>query len=275
VVTNRLPRRALTVFMGWFARIEQPLVRDLSIGAWQWFDPTLDLTEARKTRFTSLHDCFVRELRDGARPIDRAADVLVSPCDGIVGAHGRVDTGWMLQAKGERYRLAELLCDEGLAAAYVDGTYVTLRLTSAMYHRFHAPGDGEVNGVTYVPGDVWNVNPPALRRVARLFCRNERAILRLAVDGLSTPVLLVPIAAILVASIRLHVLGGVVRGCFTSHRPCACRVARGDELGWFEHGSTIVVIAPRGVALGASLRSGDEIRMGQPILRLADHDAHP
>lgn len=268
LVTNRLPRRTMTSVMAWFSRIEQPFIRDLSIAAWQWFDPALDLGEARKARFASLHDCFIRELRDGARPIDRDDAVLVSPCDGIVGAHGLIEDGWLLQAKGERYGLGELLRDEELAGRYVGGTYLTLRLTAAMYHRFHAPESGEVRRVTYVPGDVWNVNPPALRRVARLFCRNERAVISLAVDGLPMPLLLVPIAAILVASIRLHALGGApVRTATPSVRTCATRVSRGEELGWFEHGSTIVVIAPRGTTLHPSLRSGEVVRMGQPILR--------
>lgn len=267
VLTNRLPRRAITTFMGWFSRIEQPFVRDASIAAWRWFDPTLDLAEAQTTRFTSLHDCFIRELRDGARPVETAPHLLVSPCDAIVGAHGRISAGWVVQAKDERYRLGELLCDDALAAVYGGGTYVTLRLTSAMYHRFHAPDDGEVRRVTYVPGDVWNVNPPALRRVARLFCRNERAIVAMQVPGLEPPLLLVAVAAILVGSIRLHVLGGgAVRGLGPQVRECVQPVTRGQELGWFEHGSTIIVIAPRGLQLCASLRDGALVRMGQPLL---------
>ena len=267
VMTNRVPRRALTQFMGWFSRIRQPLIRDISIAAWRWFDPSLDLTEARHTRFASLHDCFIRELRTGARPVAGATDVLVSPADAIVGAHGRIAEGWVVQAKDDRYPLAELLCDPALATAYTGGAFVTLRLTAAMYHRFHAPEDGIVRRVTYVPGDVWNVNPPALRRVARLFCRNERAVVQLEVEGLSAPLLLVAVAAVLVASIRVHALGGLVRTERPSVRACASPVARGDEMGWFEHGSTIVVIAPPGIEPCERLREGTGIRMGEPLLR--------
>src|ERR1700752_1630381 len=79
LLTNRIPRRLLTQFMGWFSKIEQPLVRDLSIGLWRFFSD-LDLTDARKARFRSMHDCFIRELKDGARPIARQPDILVSPC---------------------------------------------------------------------------------------------------------------------------------------------------------------------------------------------------
>ena len=273
LVTNRLPRRAATTFMGWFSRIEHPLVRDLSIDAWRRLDPGLDLSDARKTRFTSLHDCFIRELRDGARPVDATPGVLVSPCDGIVGAHGTIDGDWVAQAKDERYRLGALLCDEALAATYVGGTYVTLRLTASMYHRFHAPDEGEVQAVTYVPGDVWNVNPPALRRVARLFCRNERAIVALGVRQTGPPLLLVAVAAVLVASIRLHALGGeAVRSGGPRRQRCAQRVRRGEELGWFEHGSTIIVIAPAGLGTHLAVRQGDLVRVGQPLL-VPDHEA--
>ena len=89
LLTNRIPRRLATQFMGWFSRIEQPVVRDLSIAVWRLFSD-LDLAEAKTTQFSSLHDCFVRELKEGARPIERGRDVLVSPCDAIVGACGAI-----------------------------------------------------------------------------------------------------------------------------------------------------------------------------------------
>src|SRR5712672_877445 len=90
LLTNRIPRRLLTRFVGWLSRIEQPLVRDLSIRIWRLFSD-LDLSEAKKQKFDSLHDCFVRELKEGARPVDRDPAVLTSPCDAIVGACGRIE----------------------------------------------------------------------------------------------------------------------------------------------------------------------------------------
>src|SRR5262245_1466356 len=115
LLTNRVPRRALTRFMGWFSRIEQPLVRDLSIATWRLFCD-VDLSDARKTRFRSLHDCFIRELKVGARPVVVDPDVLVSPCDAIVGASGRLADDVLLQVKGSPYTLEELLCDHEVAA---------------------------------------------------------------------------------------------------------------------------------------------------------------
>ena len=99
LLTNRIPRRSATRLMGWLSKIEQPLVRDVSIGIWRLLSD-LDLSEAKKTRFKSLHDCFVRELKEGARPIDPRPEMLTSPCDAIVGASGRIVDGVMLQVKG-------------------------------------------------------------------------------------------------------------------------------------------------------------------------------
>ena len=174
LLTNRVPRIALTRFMGWFSKIRNPWVCRASIAVWRLFTE-LDLRDAKLQHFDSLHACFTRELKPGARTVDPRPDVLASPCDGFVGAHGTVQAGTVLQAKGSPYRLAELLGSTACAAAFEGGSYVTLRLTSAMYHRFHAPCDGRIRHVSYIAGDTWNVNPIALQRVKALFCRNERA----------------------------------------------------------------------------------------------------
>jgi len=274
LLTNRIPRRLATQFIGWFSRIEQPLIRDLSIAAWRLFSD-LDLAEAKKSHFRSLHDCFIRELKDGARPIDGRADILVSPCDAIVGACGTIAGTKLYQAKGFPYTLQDLLCDRNLVETYRNGCYATLRLTSAMYHRFHAPHDGRIARVRYVSGDTWNVNPIALRRIERLFCKNERAVVPITLTASGQTVTLVAVAAILVASIRLHCIGGVLNRHDRGRNVIACdsqacnsEVRKGEELGWFEHGSTIIVFAPSGFTLCENIRNGVTIRVGQPLMRL-------
>jgi len=266
-LTNRIPRRALTRFMGWFSKIERPLIRDGSLAIFKLICAP-DLTEAKKPSFRSLHDCFIRELRDGARAIDRTGNVLVSPSDGIVGATGPVRDNTLLQVKGSPYTLHELVRAPELVAHYRHGTYVTLRLTAGMYHRFHAPHDGRVERVMHIPGDAWNVNPPALKRIDRLYCRNERAVLGLQLDCDQRPVTLVAVAAVLVAGIRLRFLDLPFER--NSDRatlmPCTARFQKGDELGWFEHGSTILVLAPPGYRLCNNVADGGPIRMGQPLL---------
>ncbi len=268
LLTNRIPRRLLTQFIGWFSQIEQPLVRDLSIGVWRFFSG-LDLSEAKATRFRSMHDCFIRELKPGARPIDQDPAVLVSPCDAIVGACGRVVGTELFQIKGFPYRLEDLLGDPELVAAHRNGRYVTLRLTSSMYHRFHAPHDCRVEQVTYISGDTWNVNPIALKRIEKLYCKNERALLRTRLASRHI-VTLVPVAAVLVASIRLHVLDVLLS---LKHRgpnvfPCDAPFCKGEEMGWFQHGSTIIVFAPDGFSLCEDVQEGATIRVGQRLMRL-------
>jgi phosphatidylserine decarboxylase len=267
LLTNRLPRRLATRFIGWFSKIEQPLVRELSIRAWRFFSD-LDLSEAKQTRFRSMHDCFTRQLKDGARPIDMDPNVLVSPCDAIVGASGSVTDGQVLQIKGFPYALADLLLDPAEAERYRDGCYATLRLTSSMYHRFHAPYDCRVESVTHISGDTWNVNPIALKRVERLFCKNERAVIRTRMAGL--PIALVPVAAILVAGIRLRFLNQMLRDHDGARRtfPCDAAISKGDEMGWFEHGSTIVVFAPAGFRICDTVRQGATIRMGHKLMQM-------
>ncbi len=268
LLTNRVPRHALTHFMGWFSKIRNPWLVRASLAVWRLFT-ALDLSDAKKQRFESLHDCFTRELKPGARSLDMDPQVLASPCDAIVGACGTVRAGNVLQAKGSPYRTQELFGRGERAAPFEGGTYVTLRLTSSMYHRFHAPHDGRVEHVSYISGDTWNVNPIALQRVQRLFCRNERAVISLRLAS-GAPLALVPVAAILVASIRLHFLDVLLhlRWPGPNEMPCDHAVSKGQELGWFEHGSTIIVFAPPGFALAPGIETGQGIRMGQALMRL-------
>ncbi|HTV52278.1 MAG TPA: archaetidylserine decarboxylase [Steroidobacteraceae bacterium] len=269
LLTNRIPRRTLTRLVGWLSRIENPLVVRTALALWRLFSD-LDLSEARTRHFRTLHECFTRQLQEGARPIDPDPRVVVSPCDGVVGACGHIESGMVLQAKGLPYALAELLGDERLVPPLAAGSYLTLRLTSSMYHRFHAPYDLRVERVTYISGDTWNVNPIALQRIARLFCRNERAVLHCRLEPSGMPLLMVPVAAILVASIRLHFLDVTLHLKYRGPNliPCDARLRKGEELGWFEHGSTILVFAPPGLRLARALESGKIVRMGQPLLEL-------
>jgi phosphatidylserine decarboxylase len=267
LLTNRVPRATLTRFMGWFSKIENPVIRDASIACWRMFSD-LDLSEAKKSEFRSLHDCFTRELKQGLRPADPDPSIVVSPSDGIIGAHGAIEDTELFQIKGAGYSLLDLLGDRGLVDAHRNGRFVTLRLTSSMYHRFHAPHDCRITQVTFIGGDTWNVNPIALKRIERLFCKNERAVIQTQLLS-GEKLTLVPVAAILVASIRLHfldvVLNAQTRG--PSVYPCDVTVHKGDELGWFEHGSTIIVLAPDRFEFCDNVREGARIKAGEPLLR--------
>ncbi|QZH74124.1 MAG: phosphatidylserine decarboxylase [Erythrobacter sp.] len=267
LLTNRIPRHALTRFMGWFARRENPLLRVPSIALWRFFCD-VDLTDAQTREFRSLHHAFTRALVPGARVFDADPAVFAAPCDAIVGAFGTVHGGQAFQVKGMDYALADLLGDVEEASAFEGGQFITLRLTAGMYHRFHAPQDMVVEQVRYISGDTWNVNPVALKRVERLYCRNERApILARLADG-EARVALVPVAAILVASIRLPFVDAAepVRSLHQRIWREQVRFAKGEEMGWFEHGSTIVALLPPGLRPVEGLASGARIKAGEAML---------
>jgi phosphatidylserine decarboxylase len=267
LLTNRIPRRIATTLMGRISKIEQPLVARASIALWRFFSD-VDFADAAEPRYRSLHHGFTRALRLGARPAAADPALLASPCDAIVGACGRIDGETVLQVKGFPYMLSDLLGDAALATPFHDGSYVTLRLTAGMYHRFHAPHDAMIEEIRYLSGDTWNVNPIALKRVERLFCRNERAVLRLRLDHGRQQLLLVPVAAILVAGIRLHCLDTekLLREGGPRQIPCTIPVRKGVEMGWFEHGSTILVFAPQGFV--PLVQEGDAIRAGAALMRV-------
>ncbi len=267
LLTNRIPRRWATFFMGWFSQIEHPWVRDLSLAVWKLFSEELNLEEAKKQQFSSLHDCFIRELKEGARPITQDAQVVISPCDAIIGAFGDIQGGQVFQAKGFPYTLTDLLDDPLLIERYQEGRFITLRLKSTMYHRFHAPCDCHVNEVTYISGDTWNVNPIALKRVERLFCKNERAVIDLKLNRSDQHLTLVPVAAILVASIRMHFLNQVLNLNYQGPNRIACEasLSKGAEMGYFQHGSTILIFASKGFTFCKNVVEGSMIRMGEPL----------
>jgi phosphatidylserine decarboxylase len=273
LLTNRVPRRYLTRLIGWYSRIEsRPLTR-FSIFIWKLFADDLDLSEARKRRFISLHDCFIRELKKGSRQVDPSADIVTSPCDAIVGACGKIKGTTVYQAKGFPYELGDLIPDKLLQEKYRNGVYVTLRLKSSMYHRFHAPVDCKFNHIDYISGDTWNVNPVALKRIEKLYCKNERAVVELELDNNvgdcnERSITMVPVAAILVASMKFHCLDQDLnlqyRGPNRLH--CNAQYSKGEEMGYFQHGSTIILFATPNYRLHEDISKGHRIFMGQPLL---------
>ncbi|MDQ6981567.1 MAG: archaetidylserine decarboxylase [Mariprofundus sp.] len=268
LLTNRIPRRWLTQLTGWFSRIENPILTRISIALWRLFAHDLDLSEARKQSFNSLHECFIRELKPGVRPIDRRESIIVSPCDAIIGAHGKIEGTTVYQAKGFPYRLGDLIPDESFRKKYRDGLFVTLRLKSSMYHRFHAPVDCRVHEVNYISGDTWNVNPIALKRIEKLYCKNERAVLQLDTGNPEYTITLVPVAAILVASMKFHCLDGEMdlRSRGSNYLSCRASYSKGDEMGYFQHGSTIIMFATSHYVFCDDIQEGQDIKMGESLI---------
>jgi len=267
-LTNHIPRALATRLMGRISQCRHPWIAKPGIALWQRFSD-LDLSEAQDTEFASIHDCFVRQLKPGSRPFDANPNHLCSPCDAIVGARGRVEHGQLLQAKGLAYSLADFLQSPADARACEGYHYVTLRLTATMYHHFHAPHELNVKHVRYIHGDVFNVNPPALKHVAGLFARNERAVIETTLKHSGETCWLVPVAAVLVASMRftfsdLHLHLGYEG---PTEMVTDARLTKGERMGWFEHGSTIICLLPNTWDwIGPDM--GDRIKAGQALFRL-------
>lgn len=274
LLTNRIPRRYATLFMGFWSGIRSPALTRLSIAVWQLFADDLALHEAEHTDFRSLQECFTRQLRRGVRPVDGDPAVVVSPCDAIVGAHGRVTRGRVFQAKGFPYTARDLFGSDELAERHEGGLFVTLRLKSNMYHRFHAPVEARLERLRYLSGDTWNVNPIALRRVERLFCKNERAVLEFAPRDQGASLTMVCVASILVASVEIHGADRVLDLRYDGPRVIDCKgatVRKGEEIGLFRSGSTIVLFVNGPYELVRGTNEGHTIRMGEPLLRRTDN----
>lgn len=268
LLTNRIPRTLSTRFMGWFSKIENPLLTKISLYLWQRFAGQINLEECKKSDFNSLHECFIRELKKNARAIDKRNNVIISPCDAIIGSFGKINESTLYQAKGFPYDLHDLIPDKQLIKKYKNGLFITLRLKSTMYHRFHAPVDCHINNINYISGDTWNVNPIALKRIEKLYCKNERAVIDLDLDSEDRHICLVAVAAILVASMKFNCLNETLDLKYQGPNaiPCSKSYFKGEEIGYFQHGSTIILFASSNYRFTENLNSGDNVKMGEQLL---------
>ena len=267
-----LPRHWLTAAVWRIARIRNTRVKNFLITRFaSTFD--VDLEEVRLSvpgDFATFNDFFIRELADGARPVDRDEDAIVSPVDGTVSFAGDIRADSVFQAKGIDYSLGDLLAtDIAEADHYQDGSFATIYLAPYNYHRVHAPFAGELVAARYVPGDLFSVNEATVSRVNGLFRRNERLVMHFR-TGFG-PAVLILVGALNVGSISTPWSGeirprktGVVDALDLSGHPTD--VDKGDLLGWFNMGSTVILLLPGGVCEwdddlepGATLRMGVEI----------------
>ena len=269
---------AYSALLGWGAARALPArLRPLAYRAFaRAVGANLDEVELDLAGYPSLGDFFARRLRRGARVVDPMPGAVISPCDGVVAARGVAEAGALVQAKGRSYRLAELVADRDLADRLTGGAYATIYLSPRDYHRVHAPVDARITGYDYVPGTLWSVNPRVASRRDGLLARNERVVIRMNAGALGH-VALVMVGAAGVGNMRLAPALCGVAGATDSAGWRAAReprrvelrdvtVARGDELGAFRLGSTVVVVfEPGKVELAGEV--GDAVRFGQRLGR--------
>jgi len=232
----------------------------------------VDIAEAQNTDLASyahFNAFFTRALKAGARPLPLDPATIVCPADGRVSQAGAIEAGQILQAKGRRYSAAELLADAEAAAAYADGSFLTVYLSPRDYHRVHMPLDGELVETVHVPGRIFSVAPFTVAAVPGVFARNERLICHFRNEQGSFVVALV--GAMLVSGIAT-VWGGVEVPPYAAkitrrdYRGQAIRLARGAEMGRFNMGSTaIVLLSPQVGRIVDDLAPDQAIRMGAPI----------
>lgn len=267
VLQRLLPQHGLSRCLGAFAASENGTVKRVLINAFR-SAYRIDMTEFEGDSaedYTSFNAFFTRRLHADSRPMPDDPGLVVSPADGTVSQAGTVTDGCLMQAKGREYSVAELLGDAGFAASLGNGSFVTIYLAPHNYHRFHAPWAGRLLETIEIPGRLFSVNDVTERHVDRLFARNERLVLRIGASFGEYAMVLV--GAMIVASIRVSWPGP--RSPYrrrTSRSPQGVVFERGDEVGAFLLGSTVIVLFPRGaVDLANAIAPGSPVRVGTTI----------
>jgi phosphatidylserine decarboxylase len=269
-----VPGRALGRLLGYCARRRLPAPVRRRLLGYLVARFQVDLADAEKSfdEYRTLHEMFTRRLRPGARPIDPRAGVAVSPVDGFIAEHGEISEGRLLQAKGRDYTLAALLADRRAADLLAGGTYATLYLHPRSYHRIHAPVPGRIVAAHAVPGRLVSVSPLATGRVDEVFARNERIVTLIESSFGLVAVVMVGAAGVgnITATFDAN-LATPVRQMMGRSQVCSQRyqpglaVAKGDELGIFHLGSTVIVVFARGRVDLERHAVGQPIRLGQPL----------
>jgi len=274
-----LPQFWLTALVYRLARIRPPAIKDLLMTRFiSLYDVEIDDVELDiPAGFETFNDFFIRKLENDARPIDANPGSIVSPVDGTVSRSGRMLAGSIMQAKGIDYTLEDLLAtDLEQAAALADGSFATIYLAPYNYHRVHAPFDGKLVAARYVPGDLFSVNAATAEYVPGLFRRNERLVLH--IETSRGPAAFILVGALNVGSISTPWSGqirprkhGVVETIDLSNGPDT--INKGDLLGWFNMGSTVIILMPEHACeWHDDLEPGRIVRMGESIGKMPDID---
>ena len=270
-----LPQHLATAFIHWLARVQHSLVRSALIKGFLKLYPQVDLGEAERTQveqYASFNDFFTRALRAGARPIDATDTALVSPVDGRVSQAGAIEEGHLLQAKGHGYSAEALLGSAARAEPFRGGRFATIYLAPFNYHRIHMPVAGTLREAVHVPGALYSVNQVTAENVPGLFARNERVVCLF--DTPYGPLAMVLVGALFVGSVSVVWQSGEVtpakpRPQYPMPLPLpspAPALAKGEEMGRFNMGSTVILLLPPGMAeWEANLVAGQPLRLGERI----------
>ena len=238
-----LPRKLMSRFIGWLVHFKIPFLHKVGVRIFAWYY-NIDLGEAEKSldEYHTIGDLFTRRLKSGLRPISNSW--AVHPCDSEIIQHGPISDGTLIQAKGLSYQVSKLIEDPQAHQKFDDGYFVTYYLCPTDYHRVHSPVHGFVKHVLYRSGDLWPVNFSAIENVQDLYVVNERLIIEMATEY--GPVGIVMVGATNVGSMRLAFDPKIrtnrgEQSVVHDYKP-PVEIAKGDELGIFHMGSTVIVL---------------------------------
>lgn len=256
-----LPKNSISRLMGKLAAVKLPVfLREPFLKAFgRFFGVNFSEIAQPLSSFETLQDFFIRELKPGLRPLDSAE--IVSPCDGVFGQCGQINNGQLLQIKGRTYALSDLFGEE--ASRFENGYFTTIYLSPKDYHRFHMPLTASVSRARYIPGYLWPVNAWAVKNIEQLFCVNERIVCWLGEEAI-----LVAVGATMVGKVKLafdpdlttNIKGS--KGTIRDYGPDAQILQKGEELGHFEFGSTVVLITKAKLEVP---RFGGAVRLGNRL----------
>lgn len=262
-----IPQHLLSKCMHRFARIEIVWLKNAFL---RWFVKKygVNLAEAERERieeYYHINDFFTRSLKFNVRAV--ADSKVVSPVDGVVSQAGGIQSSQILQAKGRYYSVQQLLADK-LSTQFESGQFATIYLSPKDYHRIHMPFDGKLKSMTYIPGDLFSVNQKTAENVDSLFARNERLVCYF--ETAFGEVAFILVGAIMVGSMEV-VWEGKITPPYTrsikeyDYKDKGIKLAKGEEMGRFNMGSTVILLLPDG-APKMNLQESRSLQMGQSVL---------
>lgn len=270
-----LPQLFITRAAGWLAEQRWGAVTHFIIKAFAK-QYKVNLAEAEKENpsdYATFNEFFIRPLKAGTRPIVESENSLALPADGKVSEFGHIDDDRLMQAKGHYFTLETLLAnDKEMAAKFKEGDFITTYLSPRDYHRVHMPCNATLRKMIYVPGELFSVNPFLAEHVPNLFARNERVICEF--DTAFGPMVQILVGATVTASISTVWAGvinppranEVIEWHYEPKGEAAIQLQKGEEMGAFRLGSTVVNLFPKGVVnFAEQIQTGSITRMGETL----------
>jgi phosphatidylserine decarboxylase len=269
-----LPQHGISRLVLIATRVRKPWFKNALIrGFLRMFDVDMqDAVEIDPLRYPTFNAFFTRALRPGTRPLAPDPDAIASPVDGTLSEYGAIDGDSLLQAKGRRYTLADLLAGRTWARRFEGGSFATIYLAPFNYHRIHMPVRGSLQETWYVPGRLFSVNMVTARLVPRLFARNERIVALF--DTQAGAFALVMVGALNVGSMATVWAGDIApasrrvgaRRVLTRLPDTALTLEKGAEFGRFNMGSTVILLfEPKRMHWHAALSPGLHVRLGETL----------